>query len=65
MLLMMKRDTSQSVPDPDRAYVQLQQEIHEALRREHPEWVAPDGKCPTCDAYESRLATLLGVAQTR
>jgi hypothetical protein len=65
MLLMMKTDTSLSVPDPDHAYVQLQQEIHEALRKEHPEWVDPDGRCPTCEVYESRLAELLGVPSPR
>jgi ubiquitin C-terminal hydrolase len=62
MLLIMKTDTSLSVPHPDHAYVQLQQQIHEALRREHPEWVDPDGRCPTCEVYESRLAKLLGVS---
>jgi len=61
MLLIMKTDTSLSVPHEVRAYVQLQQQIHEALLREHPEWVDPDGSCPTCEIYESRLAKLLGV----
>jgi hypothetical protein len=61
MLLIMKTDTSLSVPDPGHAYVQLQQEIHEALRREHPEWVQANGDCPTCEIYESRLAELLRV----
>jgi hypothetical protein len=57
----MKTDTSRSVPNKGHAYGQLQQEIHEALRREHPEWVQPDGKCPTCELYEARLAKLLGL----
>jgi len=61
MLLIMKTDTSLSVPGPGHAYVQLQYEIREALRREHPEWVDPDGSCPTCEIYESRLAKLLSV----
>jgi hypothetical protein len=61
MLLTMKTDTSQSVPDPGSAYVQLQQQIHEALRSEHPEWIQPNGECPTCEAYELRLAKLLGL----
>jgi hypothetical protein len=42
-----------------RSYVQLQREMHDALRVEHPEWVEPNGDCPTCDSYESRLAELL------
>ena len=43
-------------------YAQLQQQMHEALRRQHPEWVQPNGKSPMCDAYESRLAELLGLS---
>jgi hypothetical protein len=56
-VLVMKTDTSKEV-EP---YVQLQQQMHEALRRQHPEWVQPNGESPMCDAYESRLAELLGV----
>ena len=41
---------------------QLQQEIHDALRVQHPDWVEPDGNCPTCESYESRLADLLGLS---
>lgn len=44
---------------------QLQHEIHEALRVQHPEWVEPNGDCPTCESYESRLAQLLGLSSTR
>ena len=43
-----------------RSYVELQREIHDALRVKHPEWVKPGGDCPTCESYESRLAELLG-----
>jgi hypothetical protein len=50
------------VPNEVRAYVQLQQQIHEALRKEHPEWIQPNGECPMCEAYESRLAELLGLS---
>ena len=45
------------VPD----YTQLQQQIHDALRAQHPEWVQPNGDSPTCDAYEWRLAELLQI----
>ena len=45
------------------SYAELQQQIHQDLRIQHPEWVEPNGDCPTCDAYESRLAELLGLTQ--
>jgi hypothetical protein len=41
-------------------YSELQQRIHEDLRIQHPEWVEPNGSCPTCDSCESSLAELLG-----
>ena len=37
------------------SYVQLQREIHDALRKQHPEWIEPNGDCPECDFYEARL----------
>ena len=40
-------------------YVELQREIHHALRAQHPEWIEADGKSPTSDYYESRFAELL------
>ncbi len=46
------------------SYVQLQREIHNALRKQHPEWIEPDGDCPTCDSYESRVAELLDIFQS-
>jgi hypothetical protein len=42
-----------------RSYSQLQQQIHDALRVQHPEWIESNGDCPTCESYESRLAELL------
>jgi hypothetical protein len=44
------------------SYLQLQQQVHHDLRFQHPDWVEPNGKCPTCDSYEARLAELLGVS---
>src|SRR6266481_1063060 len=41
-------------------YTELQQQIHDDLRIQHPEWVKSDGECPTCDSYESRLTEMLG-----
>ena len=55
----MKMNASLTVPETVQPYVQLQQQIHEALRKEHPEWVEPNGDCPVCEAYELRLAELL------
>jgi len=40
-------------------YTELQREMHDALRAQHPEWVETDGKAPTCDCYESLFARLL------
>ena len=36
-------------------YTELQQQIHDDLRVQHPDWVNSDGSSPTCDSYESRL----------
>ena len=33
----------------------LRQQIHDDLRRQHPEWVLLNGESPMCDAYEARL----------
>ena len=45
------------------SYNELQQQIHDDLRIQHPEWVEPNGNCPTCDSYELRLTELLGLGQ--
>ena len=45
------------------SYSELQQQIHEDLRIQHPDWVEPNGDCPTCDFYESRLAEILRLNQ--
>jgi len=58
----MKTNTLPRPPDEIRSYPQLQQQIHDALRVQHPEWVEPNGDCPTCESYESRLAELLGLS---
>jgi hypothetical protein len=62
MLLVMKTNTSPALPGEVQAYVPLQREIHEALRKEHPEWVEPNGECPMCEIYEARLAKLLALS---
>jgi hypothetical protein len=51
------------MPDEIHSYTELQQQIHDDLRVQHPEWIQPNGDCPTCDSYESRLMELLGLAR--
>jgi hypothetical protein len=46
------------------SYVQLQHQIHDALREQHPEWIEENGDCPTCESYESRFVELLNVFQS-
>ncbi len=48
-----------AVPHQIHTYIQLRQQIRDDLRVQHPEWVQPNGECPTCDSYESRLMELL------
>jgi len=43
------------------AIADLRHQIHDDLRRRHPEWVLPNGESPMCDAYESRLMDLLAL----
>jgi hypothetical protein len=45
------------------SYTQLRRDIHDALRAQHPEWILPNGDCPTCESYESRLAELLRLTE--
>jgi hypothetical protein len=52
------------MPNEIHSYTELQRQIHEDLRVQHPEWVEPSGDSPTCDSYESRLAELLGLTQS-
>lgn len=55
--------TNNVLTRPSRSYRDLQQQIHDDLRIQHPDWVEPNGNCPTCDSYEVRLAELLGLGQ--
>ena len=65
ILMAMKTNASRRVTKEVEPYVQLQRQMHEALLKEHPEWVQPNGECPMCEAYESRLAELLGLSSPR
>jgi hypothetical protein len=42
-------------------YADLQKQIHDDLRIQHPEWVQPNGESPMCDSYEARLMKTLDV----
>ena len=44
-----------------KAIANLRQQIHDDLRRQHPEWLLPNGESPMCDAYETRLMDLLAL----
>jgi hypothetical protein len=44
-------------------YADLQRQIHDDLRMQHPEWIQPNGECPTCDSYETRLMKTLDVLE--
>ena len=46
------------------SYPELQKQIHNDLRLQHPEWIEPNGECPICDSYERRLAKLIGFFQS-
>ena len=61
----MKTNGSRTATEEVEPYVQLQRQMHEVLLREHPEWVQPNGERPMCEAYESRLAELLGLSSHR
>ena len=58
-------NTSARTSDEVGSYVQLQHQIHDALREQHPEWIKQNGDCPTCESYESRFAELLNMFQSR
>jgi hypothetical protein len=50
-------------PQPIRSYADLQKKLHDDLLAQHPEWIDPDGNCPTCDDYDRRFAELISIFQ--
>jgi hypothetical protein len=46
-------------------YTELQQQIHDDLRIQHPEWVELNGESPKCDAYDARLTEMLDTLTRR
>ena len=53
------------VPHQIHTYTELQQQIHDDLRIQHPEWVQPNGESPMCDSYDARLMELLDTLTRR
>ncbi len=48
-----------AISHPIHTYTELQQQIHDDLRIQHPEWVNPNGESPRCDSYDARLTEML------
>lgn len=48
-----------AISHPIRTYNELQQQIHDDLRIQHPDWVNPNGESPKCDSYEACLTEML------
>ena len=44
---------------PIHTYTELQRQIHDDLRVQHPEWVKPNGESPKCDSYDACLTEML------
>jgi hypothetical protein len=47
--------------DEIQTYAELQEQMRNALREQHPEWLEPNGDSAICDAYERRFAELLAL----
>src|SRR5947207_1950836 len=47
-----------AVPHHIHTYTELQQQIHDDLRIQHPEWVEPHRASSMCDSYEPRAMEL-------
>ena len=50
---------------PIHTYTELQQQIHDDLRIQHPEWIAPNGESSTCDSYDACLTKMLDTLTQR
>jgi hypothetical protein len=62
LVVKMNTTLSSSLAAKAPGYAKLQRQMHDALRAQHPEWILPNGDCPTCGSYESRLVELLTVS---
>jgi hypothetical protein len=59
VVLAVREIASKSVGHPIHTVAELQQQIHDDLRRQHPEWIEAGGESPMCEFYEARLRRLL------
>ena len=50
---------------PIHTYTELQQQIHDDLRIQHPEWVKPNGESPKCDSYDACLTEMVDTITRR
>src|SRR5947209_11903235 len=50
---------------PIHTYTELQQQIHDDLRIQHPEWIQPNGESPMCDSYGACLTEMLDTLTRR
>jgi len=57
----MNAPTLPALPVEAAPYVALQREMHDALLRQHPEWMERDGNCSKCDEYDRRFARSLSL----
>jgi hypothetical protein len=48
-----------AMSDRIHTYTELQQQIHDDLRTQHPEWVKPNGESARCDSYVACLTEML------
>src|SRR5438876_8704364 len=46
-------------------YTELQHQIHDDLRIQHPEWIESNGESPMCDSYEACLTQMLDTLTRR
>jgi hypothetical protein len=46
-------------PQQSQLYAELQEQVHDALRAQHPEWIDSEGDSPICDWYDLKLAELI------
>src|SRR5258707_13952447 len=50
---------------PIHTYTELQQQIHDDLRIQHPEWVEANGESPKCDSYDACLTEMVDTLTRR
>jgi len=63
----MQVELSQSTttwPRQIRSYAELQEQLRNDLRAQHPEWIDANGNSPMVDWYEQRLAELIALFQS-